>query len=150
RIFDGVRLAWKHSERAHGAEGAVDEESDVIGLDCAGVPGFDNDGRLAADGSRVIEITGGGGIGGTFAPDDNVIEAEGEDHFLGGAVLGFAASGAPVCVGAKALVEVAAMVVNEIVAAVDDFLSEEVGGALGWRAVGFGGLNWSHALFVAG
>jgi len=42
---------------------------------------------------------------GAFAPDDDVIEAEGEDHFLGGAVLSFAAGGAPVGVRAEALVE---------------------------------------------
>ncbi len=147
-IFDGVRVAGEHFEGAHGAESAVDEEGEVVGVDGAGVAGFDDDGGFAADGSGVIEIAGGGGVGGALAPDNDVIEAEGEDHFLGGAVLGFAAGGAPVGVGAKALVEVAAVVVDEVVAAVDDFLGDEVGGALGLRAVGFAGVEAVHALVV--
>src|SRR6266480_870229 len=97
-----MRIAGKQLEGAHGTESAVDEESEVVGLDGARVTGFDDDGRFAADGSGVIEIAGGGGVGGAFAPDDDVIEAEGKDHFLGGAVLGFAAGGAPVGVGAEA------------------------------------------------
>ena len=75
-------IAGEHLEGAHGAEGAVDEEGDVIGFDGSGVAGFDDDGRLAADRGGVIKVAGGGGIGGAFAPDDDVIEAEGEDHFF--------------------------------------------------------------------
>src|SRR5437660_11810 len=150
RIFDGVRLARKHFEGTHGAEGAVDEERDIIGLDRAGVAGFDDDGRLAVHRSGVIEIARGSGISGTFAPDNNVVEAEGKDHFLGDAILSFVASGAPISVGAEALVEVAAMVVDEVVAAVDDFLGDEVGGALGLRAVGFAGVKTVHAFIVDG
>src|SRR6266851_1860643 len=149
-IFDGMRIAGEHFQGAHGAEGVVDEEGEVVGVDGAGVAGFDNDGRLAANGSGVIEIAGGGGIGGALAPDDDVIEAEGEDHFLGGAVLRFPAGGPPVSVGAEALVEVAAVVVDEVVAAVDDFPGDEVGGTLGLRAVGFAGVETVHAFVVDG
>jgi len=145
-----VRLARKHFKRAHGAEGAVDEESDVIGLDGAGVAGFDDDRRLAAHRSRVIEIARSSGISGAFAPDNNVVEAEGKDHFFGSAILSFAAGGAPISVGAEALVEVATMVVDEVVAAVDDFLGDEVGGALGLRAIGFAGVKPVHAFVVDG
>src|SRR6266436_3865751 len=70
RIFDGVGIAGEHLECAHGAEGAVDEEGDVVGVNGTGVAGFDDDGGLAADGGGVIEIACGGGIAGTFAPDD--------------------------------------------------------------------------------
>src|SRR5260370_4706165 len=83
-IFDGMRIAGEHFQGAHGAESAVDEEGEVVGLDGAGVAGFDNDGRLAADGSGVIEIGGGSKVGGGVAPDGDVIKDEGEDHFLGG------------------------------------------------------------------
>src|SRR6266851_9335712 len=102
--------------------------------------GFDDDGGLAADGGGVIEVASCGGIAGAFAPDDDVVEAKGQDHFLGGAVLGFTAGGAPVGVGAEAFVEVATVVVDEIVAAVDDFRGDEVGGAFGLCAVGFAGV----------
>src|SRR5216684_2820822 len=149
-IFDGMRIAGEHFQGAHGAEGAVDEESQVVGLDGAGVAGFDDDRGFAADRGGVIEVAGGGGVGGALAPDDDVVEAEGKDHFLGGAVLGFAAGGAPVGVGAEAFVEVAAVVVDEVVAAVDDFLADEVRGALGLRAVEFAGVEAVHAFVVDG
>src|SRR5437660_10242774 len=42
------------------------------------------------------------------------------------------------------------MVVDEVVAAVDDFLGDEVGGALGLRAVGFAGVKTVHAFIVDG
>jgi hypothetical protein len=66
-----------------------------------------------------------------------VVEAEGENHFLGDAILLFPSRRAPVSVGAEAFVEVAAVVVDEEVAAVDDLFGDEEGGALGLRAVGF-------------
>src|SRR5882672_3484151 len=145
-----MRIAGENLQCAHGTEGAVDEEGEVVGLDGAGVAGFDNDGGLAADGGGVIEIAGGGGVRGALAPDNDVIKAEGEDHILGGAVLRFPAGGSPVGVGAEALVEVAAMVVNEVIAAVDDFLGDEERSALGLRAVGFAGIEAVHALVVDG
>src|SRR6266481_7500033 len=145
-----MRFAGKHFQGAHSAEGAVDEESDVIGLDGAGVAGFDDDGKLAANGGGVIEEASGGGDGGALAPDDDVIETKSQDHFLGGAILGFTAGGAPVGVGTVAFVEVAAVVVDEIVAAVDNFFGDEVGGALGLRAVSFAGIKTVHAFVVDG
>src|SRR5260370_24352227 len=86
-IFDGMRIAGKHLEGAHGAESAVDEESEVVGFAGSSVPGFDDTRRFAAHGSGVIQIPRGAGVGGAFAPDDDVIGAGGEDHLLGGAVL---------------------------------------------------------------
>jgi len=56
--------------------------------------------------------------------------------------------GPPVSVGAEALVEVAAVVVDEVVTVVDDFLGDEVGGALRLRAVGFAGVEAVHAFVV--
>ncbi len=50
--------------------------------------------------------------------------------------------------GAEALVEVAAVVVDEVVAAVDDFLGDEVGGTVGLRAVRFAGVEAVHAFVV--
>src|SRR5260370_358869 len=149
-IFDGVRIAGEHLQGAHGGEGAIDKQRDVVGLDGAGVTGFHDDGRLAADGSGVVKVAGGGGVARAFAPNDDVVEAEGENHFFRGAVLRFAAGGSPVGVRAETLVEVAAVVVDEVVAAVDDFLGDEGGGAVGLRAVGFAGIETVHALVVDG
>jgi len=42
------------------------------------------------------------------------------------------------------------MVVNEVIAAVDDFLGDEERSALGLRAVGFAGIEAVHALVVDG
>src|SRR5438132_7697491 len=42
-ILDGVRLTGKHFERPHGAERAVDEERNIIGLYGTGVAGLDDD-----------------------------------------------------------------------------------------------------------
>src|SRR2546427_419959 len=150
RIFDGMRIAGKDFEGAHGAEGAGDEEREVVGFDGAGVARFDDDGGFAADGGSVIEIASGGGVGGALAPDDDVVEAEGENHFLGDAILLFPSRGAPVGVGAEAFVEVAAVVVDKVVAAVDDLFGDQEGGALGLRAVGFAGVEAVHAFVVGG
>src|SRR6266850_1602895 len=149
-IFDRMGIAGKDFEGAHGAEGAVDKESEVVGFDSAGVAGFDDDGGFAADGGGVIEIAGCGRVGGAFAPDDDVIETEGEDHFFGDAILLFPSRRAPVSVGAEAFVEAAAVVVDEEVAAVDDLLGDEEGGALGLRAVGLAGVEAVHAFVVGG
>src|SRR5258708_34654523 len=145
-----MRIAGENLQVADGTGGAVDEEGEVVGLDGAGVAGFDNDGGLAADGGGVIEIAGGGGVRGALAPDNDVIKAEGEDHILGGAILRFPAGGSPVGVGAEALVEVAAMVVDEGIAAVDDFPGDEERSPLGMRAVGFAGLQSVQDLVVYG
>src|SRR5467141_495865 len=145
-----MRIAGEHLQGAHGAESAVDEESEVVCFDSAGVASFDDDGRFAADGGGVIEVAGGGGVRGALAPDNDVIKAEGEDHILGGAILRFPAGGSPVGVGGEALVEVAAMVVDEVIAAVDDFPGDEERSSLGLRAVGFAGIEAVHALVVDG
>src|SRR5882672_9439609 len=150
RILDGMRVAGKHFEGAHGAEGAVDEERKVVGFDGTGVAGFDDDGGFAADGGGVIEVASGGRISGALAPDDDVIEAESKDHLLGDAILLFPSRWPPVGVRTKALVEVAAVVVDEIVAAVDDLFGDEEGGALGLRAVGFARVEAVHAFVVDG
>jgi len=54
RIFDVARFARKHFQGAHGAESAIDEESDVVGLDGAGVPSFDDDGRACRGRRQVL------------------------------------------------------------------------------------------------
>src|SRR5258708_2082728 len=76
------------------------------------------------------------------------IPAEGANFCLGGAILRFAAGGPPESVGRKGFVEFTAVVVDEIVAAVDDFLGDEVGGAFGLCAVGFAGVEAVHAFVV--
>src|SRR6266849_1767941 len=86
-IFDRMRIAGNHFQGAHGAKSAVDEEGEVVGVDGAGVTGFDNDGRLATDGGGVIEVASGGEVARTFAPDDDVIEAKGKDHLFRNAIL---------------------------------------------------------------
>src|SRR5882762_6479937 len=149
-IFDRMRIASEDFESAHRAQGAVDEEGEVVGFDGAGVAGFDDDGGFAADGGGVIEVASGGGIAGALAPDDDVIKTESEDHLLGDAILLFPSRRAPVGVGAEAFVKVAAVVVDEEVAAVDDLFGDEEGGALGLRAIGFAGVKAVHAFVVGG
>src|SRR5258708_40240574 len=102
-----MRIAGEHLQGAHGAESAVDEESEVVGFDSAGVAGFHDDGRFAADGGGVIEVAAGGGVRWSVAADNDVIEGEGEGHIPGGAIVAFPAGGAPEGVGAAAVVRVA-------------------------------------------
>ncbi len=40
------------------------------------------------------------------------------------------------------------MVVDQVVAAIDDLFGDEVGGAIGLRAIGFAGIEAVHALVV--
>src|SRR6267142_4491404 len=47
-IFDGMRIAGEDFEGAHGAEGSVDEEGEVVGFDRPGMASFDDDGGFAA------------------------------------------------------------------------------------------------------
>src|SRR5260370_10997631 len=77
-IFDGMRIAGEHFQGAHGAESAVDEEGEVVGLDGAGVAGFGNGGRVAAGGRGVIETRGGGGGRGALGPADGGVEGAGQ------------------------------------------------------------------------
>ena len=67
-IFDGPRVSGKHFESAHGAECPVDEESDVIRLDGAGIASFDDDRRFPASSGGVVEVASDGKVGGTVAP----------------------------------------------------------------------------------
>ena len=78
------------------------------------------------------------------------VEAEGEDHLFGNTILLVVARWTPVGVGAEAFIEVAAVVVDEVVATVDDLFGDEEGGALGLRAVGFARIESVHAFAVDG
>jgi len=67
-----MRVAGEHLQGAHGAESAVDEEGDVVGVNGAGVAGFDDDGRLAANGGGVVEVACGAAVSVFFAAKDDV------------------------------------------------------------------------------
>src|SRR5260370_40612449 len=82
-IFDGMRIAGEHFQEAHGAESAVDEEGEVVGLDGAGVAGLGDDVRLGADGRGVVEIAGGSKVGGARAADGGGRKGGGADPFPG-------------------------------------------------------------------
>ena len=111
-ILNGMRLARQHFQSPHRAERAVHEQRHIVGFNRAGVTRFHNDRRFAPHGSGVIKVARGGRVGGAFAPDNDVIEAESKDHLLGNAVLGFPARWSPVGIRAKALVKVATVVVD--------------------------------------
>jgi hypothetical protein len=83
-----------------------------------------------------------------FAPDDDVVEAKGEDHFFGNAVLLGFAGGSPVGVWAEALVQVAAVVVDQVVAAINHLSRDQERSPLGLRAVGLAGVEAIHAFAV--
>ena len=79
-----------------------------------------------------------------------MVEAKSQHHFFGNSILLGFARGAPIGVGAEALVQVTAVVVDQVVAAVDDLFGDEVGGAFSLGAVGFAGVEAIHALVVDG
>ena len=100
------------------------------------------------DGGGVVQVASGVGVGGAFAPDDDVVQAESEDHFFRNAILLGLTCRAPIGVGAKAFVEVAAVVVDQVVAAVYDFFGDQERGALGLGAVYLSGVEAVHAFVV--
>src|SRR5208283_73843 len=105
-------------------------------------------GRFSAKRSGVVEVAAGGKIGRTVVPDDDVIQAEGENHVLGDAILRGVTGGPPVGVGAEALVEVTAVIVNQVIATIDDLFGDEEGSAIGLRSIGFAGIEAVHALVI--
>src|SRR2546429_6922379 len=84
------------------------------------------------------------------SPDNDVVEAEGENHFLGDAVLLRVPRWPPIRVRPQTLVEIAAVVVDEVVTTVDDLLGDEIRRALSLRAVGFARLKAVHAFVIDG
>ena len=48
----------------------------------AGIASFDDDGRFAASRRGIVEVASGGQVGGTVAPNNDVVEAKGEDHLF--------------------------------------------------------------------
>src|SRR5215469_9070694 len=149
-ILDGPRLSWEHFESAHGAECPVDEEGDVIRLDGPGIASFDDHGRFAASSGGVVKVASGGKVGGAVTPYDDVVQSKGEDHLFGFLVLGLLASGCPVRIRAEALVEIATVVVDKIIASVDDLCGDNKGCAFGLRSIGFPGVKAVHALVIDG
>src|SRR5258708_29516590 len=147
-MLDGAWISGQHLQVAHNAESALRQERNVVGLDGAGVARFNGDSGLAAHDGGVIEIPGGGEILRTIVGDDDVVEAEDEGHLFGNSVLLGAAAEHPIGIRATAFVKVAAVEVDEVVTAVNDFFGYEVGGALGLRAIGFAGVETVHTFLV--
>src|SRR6266478_5531275 len=116
----------------------------------AGVTSFDGYGRLAAHSGRIIQILRGVQILGTIVGDDDVVETESKRHLLRESILLGVSSDQPISVWAKALVEVAAVEVDKVIAAINDLLGDEIRGALGLRAVFFPGIKAIHAFVVDG
>jgi hypothetical protein len=77
-----------------------------------------------------------------------VVEPKGEDHLFGYTVLGLFASGCPVRVGAKALVEISAVVVDKIITSIDDLFSDKKGRTFSLRPIGLPRVEAVHALAI--
>src|SRR5262249_34390495 len=138
----------KHFESAHGAECPVDEKGNIVGVDDAGIASFDNDGRFAARSGSIVEVASGVQVGGTVAPYDDVVEPKGEHHFLGCPVLGFFASRSPIRVRTEALVEVAAVIVDQVVTSVDNLLGDQKRRTVGLCPIFLPRIEAIHALVI--
>src|SRR5205807_7277812 len=97
-------------------------------------PGLGGERRLAARRRRVLEVSRLRWILRPVGRDDDVIEPEGEHHRLRGVVLLLVAGDGPVAVWPEALVEIAAVEINQVIAFLDDLLRDHERRALGLRA----------------
>src|SRR5258708_5992717 len=143
-----MRRPREHFQGAHGAQSPVDQERHIIGFDRAGIPGFYNNRRLSTERSRVVKIPAGPKIGWAVVPNNDVIKAERENHLLRDLVLRVFARGSPVSVGPEALVEVAAVIVDQVVRAIHDLFGDEEGSAVRLRSIGFAWVEAVHALVI--
>ena len=110
----------------------------------------DDDGRFAASSRGVVEVSSGAQVGGTIAPNNDVIESKGEDHLFGYTVLVLLASRCPIRVRAEALVEIPAVVVDKIITSIDDLFGDKKGRTLSLRPIGFPRVEAIHALVIGG
>src|SRR6202166_5430708 len=81
-------------------------------------------------------------------PDNDVIQAKSENHLLRDVVLRVFAGGSPVSVGPEALVEVSAVIVDQVVRAIHDLFSDEQRRAIRLRSIGFAWIEAVHALVI--
>jgi hypothetical protein len=79
-----------------------------------------------------------------------VIESKGEDHLFGYMVLGLLASRCPVRVRAKALVEIAAVVVDKKITSFDHLFGDKKGRTFSLRPISFPRVEAVHALVIDG
>ena len=81
---------------------------------------------------------------------NDVVEPKGEDHLFGYLVLGLLAGGCPVRVWNEALVEIAPVVIDQIVTSVDDLFGDNEGRPFSLRPISFPGVEAIHALVIDG
>jgi hypothetical protein len=148
RMRDGRRLARQHLQVPHDRQTSAHERADVVRIHRAGAARLDRDRRLPARRRRAVEVAGRRGIGRPVRGDDDVVEAEREDHAARDVVELRVSGLRPVGVRAQVLVEVAAVQVDEVVAALHDLPRHREQRALGLRSVGAPRVETVHALAV--
>ena len=129
---------------------SVDESRDVRRLHRSRAARLDRDRRLAARGGRGVEIAGCARIRRAIRRDDDRAQPEREDHLTRGRVLPGVPGLQPVAVGAQIFVEVPAVEVDQVVAALDDLLRHRVERPLRLRPIRLAGVEAVHALAVDG
>src|SRR6185437_660815 len=115
RVLCNSRRSREHFEITHYVQGTVHEQLHIFRFYRAGVACLNGDGWLPAGVRRVIEITRGVRIFRPVAPDNDVVEAKRKHHVTGNRITFSVARLGPVRIGPKALIEITAVIVNEIV-----------------------------------
>src|SRR5712692_95299 len=147
-VLNGGRLTGQHFEVAHYVERSIGQRLNVVCFHGAGVAGLHGNGRFAARARGTVEITGGVGIRRAVGHDNNVVQPKGQHHVMSNGVLFLIPGLGPVAVGPQVLVQVSAVVINQVVAALHDLLRNQPRCALGLCAVLFAGIKAVHALPV--
>src|SRR5262245_66250429 len=109
---------------------------------------LDGDRRLAARGGRIFKIARRLRVLRTIGRNNDVVEAERENHFTRDAILFLVTGFCPIAIGPEALVEIASMQVNQMVALLNDLLRDQERRAVGLRAVHTAWVHSIHALAV--
>ena len=86
--------------------------------------GLSSNRRLASRGGGVFEIAGGLRIFWPIRRDDDVIETECQNHLAGNLVLLFVARLRPVTIRPQALVQIAAVQIDQMIALFDHLFSD--------------------------
>ena len=135
---------------AHDAHHAIGERLHFVRIDRTGTPRFSGERRLAARRRGVLEEARRVRVLRPIARDDDVVETEGEHHAARDLVLPLIAGHRPVPVRPEALVQIAAVEIDQVIALLDDLLGDRERRAIGLRPAGIPRIEPVHALVVDG
>ena len=135
---------------SHHVVATLDELLHVFRLGRSGIARFYSDCRFASSTGRAVEVARCTRIFGAIGYDDDVIEPEGQHHSARGRVEPFVSRFRPVGVRTQALVEVAAVQIDQVVAFLDNFFCDQPGGPFGLCTVCIARIKTIHALPICG